>query len=213
MSDPTLSCHPGTQPATWAWISGWGIQPQRFEAAAKRALPEATHRVFAPEPGAVDAALNCGTTHLGGYSLGSLLLLCALDRIDFSGRLCCLAPIPAFCHEAGLGGQTPQAILTSLQAKVERKPEAALKLFYRLSGLIGEPTDGLPYAAASLQWGLEMLATLRAPSDAFPRVHAVIGRADTLMDAGSLQGSFPHHTIIDRGHAYHDLLAALTEIQ
>jgi hypothetical protein len=58
-----------------------------------------------------------------------------------------------------------------------------------------------------------MLATLRAPSDAFPRVHAVIGRADTLMDAGSLQGSFPHHTIIDRGHAYHDLLAALTEIQ
>ena len=102
MSDPQLSCHPGTQPASWAWISGWGIQPQRFEAAAQRALPEATHQVFAPEPGAVEAALNCGATHLGGYSLGSLLLLCALDRIDFSGGFIASRRYRPFAAKPGL---------------------------------------------------------------------------------------------------------------
>lgn len=191
---------------TWAWISGWGIQPERFKAAAERALPDATHQVFAPEPSAVDAMLSSGATHFGGYSLGSLLLMNALDRIDKANTAICLAPIPSFCKEAELGGVTPRAILNSLQAKLERKPEAALKLFYRLAGLADEPLDGLPYSADSLVWGLEMLATLSAPKTAFQEVHAIIGGSDSLMDATTLRTLFPNNSITESGHDYHDLL-------
>ena len=194
---------------TWAWISGWGIQPERFKAAAERALPDATHQVFAPEPSAVDAVLSSGATHLGGYSLGSLLLMNALGCIEHSIAVTCLAPIPAFCKEDELGGQTPRAILQGLQAKLARKPEAALKLFYRLTGLTNEPTDTLPYSEESLRWGLEMLATMSAQRSAFPKVHAIIGKSDSLMDATTLQGLFGRHSITDNGHDYNELLPIL----
>ncbi len=198
---------------TWAWISGWGIQPERFKAAAERALPDATHQVFAPEPGAVDAVLSSGATHLGGYSLGSLLLMNAFEQIDSTCKLTCLAPIPAFCKEAEMGGVTPQKVLQSLQSKLECKPEATLKLFYRLAGLSNESVDTLPYSVDSLVWGLEMLATQSAPEKAFQRVHAVIGEADSLMDAGALRNSFPDHTSVTHGHDYNDLLPLVAELQ
>lgn len=198
---------------TWAWISGWGIQPERFKAAAERALPDATHQVFAPEPGAVDAVLSSGATRFGGYSLGSLLLMNAFDRIDSSNTVTCLAPIPSFCKEAELGGVTPRAILNSLQAKLERKPEAALKLFYRLAGLANEPIDSLPYSEESLRWGLEMLSTLSATKAAFQEVHAVIGDSDSLMDPATLRTIFPHHSSTESGHDYHDLLPLIATQQ
>lgn len=190
----------------WAWISGWGIQPERFQAAVESALPNATHTVFAPEPEAIDAALHSGASHLGGYSLGSLLLMTAMDRIDATSKVVCLAPIPAFCKEAEMGGRTPRSILESLQLKVERKPEAALKLFYRLAGLSQEPTDTLPYSLDSLKWGLEMLATLSAHKTAFEPVHAVIGEEDALMDSNALRELFPNHTSTSQSHSYHHLL-------
>ena len=191
---------------TWAWISGWGIQPERFKAAAERALPDATHQVFAPEPNAVDAALSSGASRIGGYSLGSLLLMNAVDRIGSACPATCLAPIPSFCKEAGLGGQTPRAILESLQAKLERNPQAALKLFYRLSGLNDEPSGTLPYSIESLQWSLEVLATQFAPQDAFARVHAIISDADRLIDSHTLRALFPQHRTVASGHDYNDLL-------
>lgn len=198
---------------TWAWISGWGIQPERFKAAAERALPDARHLAFAPEPNAVDAVLSSGATHFGGYSLGSLLLMNALNRIDSSNTVICLAPIPSFCKESEFGGMTPRAILGSLQAKLERKPEAALKLFYRLAGLNNEPTDSLPYSLDGLTWGLEALATQSAAKDVFQQTHAIIGETDTLMDADRLSELFPNHTLTARGHDYNDLLSVVATLR
>lgn len=198
---------------TWAWISGWGIQPERFKAAAERALPDATHQVFAPEPDVIDAVLSSGASHFGGYSLGSLLLMRAVDGIDRSCTVICLAPIPAFCKEAAMGGLTPRKIVESLQLKLERKPEAALKLFYRLSELNDEPTGVLPYSVDSLIWGLDMLATQSAPQEAFERMHALISEADSLMDATTLRGLFKNHSSTARGHDYHDLLPMLATLQ
>ena len=197
----------------WAWISGWGIQPERFQAAVERALPDASHAVFAPTPDAVEAVVSIGASHLGGYSLGSLLLMNALSRVESTSKIYCLAPIPAFCKEAEFGGSTPRAILKSLQAKLERKPEAALKLFYRLAGLDDEPSDNLPYSLESLTWGLEMLSAMVAPKDAFGRVHAVISYSDTLMDANTLQALFPRHSTTEKGHDYHHLLPLVATAQ
>ena len=196
MSDPALNCHSGTQPATWAWISGWGVQPERFEAAAKRALPQATHRVYAPEPGAVDA-FELRATHIGGY-------FCA-HSIASTSRSALLPRADTAFARGQLGGQP--RILTSLQAKLEL-PEAALKLFYRLCGLAAEPNDALPYAAPSL--------TCPASRRCAPRMVAACACCDwqsrTLMDADSLQGSF-HITQPSPWTDYHDLLAALSELQ
>ncbi len=200
-------------PDKWVWISGWGIQPERFLHTVERALPGASHQVFAPEPDAIDAALSSGASHFGGYSLGSLLLMTALDRIDSTSKVVCLAPIPAFCKEAEMGGLTPQSILESLQLKLERKPEAALKLFYRLAGLAAEPTDALPYSLDSLKWGLEQLATLSAPSSAFERVHAMISEEDSLMGATAVRDLFPHHSLVAQGHDYHDLLPLVVTLK
>lgn len=194
---------------TWAWISGWGVQPERFKAAADRALPGATHHVLAPDPDAVDTVLSSGATHFGGYSLGSLLLMNALERIDRSNTVTCIAPIPSFCKEAELGGRTPRSILESLQVKLARKPEAALKLFYRLAGLADEPIDTLPYSIDSLEWGLEMLATQNAPTNELERVHAIIGETDPLMSAETLRTLFPNQTSTAQGHDYNNLFPAI----
>lgn len=193
----------------WAWISGWGIQPDRFKAVVERVMPGATHRVVAPEPSAVDATLSSGATHFGGYSLGSLLLMNAIDRINSSSTVTCLAPIPAFCKEEKLGGQTPRAILESLQAKLDRNPQAALKLFYRISGLNEEPSERLPYSIDSMKWGLEILATRSAQQDAFSRVYAIISDTDRLMDSHTLRSLFQQHRTVVCGHDYNDLLPTL----
>lgn len=197
----------------WAWISGWGIQPQRFQAAVEAALPDASHTVVAPSPDAVESVLHAGATHIGGYSLGSLLILNALDRIPAETEVLCMAPILAFCEEDQMGGTTPRASLNLLQAKLAKNPKAALKLFYRMVNLPDEPLDVLPYPDATLTWGLEQLARLQAGASNLGRVTAIIGQDDRLLDAQKISSFFERKSLIDSQHDYKALctkLCALT---
>ncbi len=192
---------------SWAWISGWGIRPERFQAVVESAFPQATHRVFAPEPGAVEAVLTSGASNFGAYSLGSLLLLEAIDRIPASAKILCVAPVLAFCEEAGMGGTTPLASLQTLQAKLAKNPAAALKLFYRLANLLEEPTGTLPYSAESLHWGLDMLATRQVPPVGLDRVEVILGKQDRLLDVKKLLTFFERKTVIDSQHDYRALFS------
>lgn len=198
-----------TQSRKWAWISGWGIQPQRFQAAVETVMPDDLHKVFAPEPQAIELALQSQPSHFGSYSLGSLLLLDALDQIPLNTTVVCIAPILAFCKEAEMGGTTPLGSLQLLQAKLDQNPSAALKLFYRLAKLSDEPTDDLPYPIESLAWGLQQLATIRARSTNLKGVEVVIGKQDPLLNADVLCSFFEHPTTIQSQHHYQDLLTGL----
>lgn len=195
---------------TWAWISGWGIHPERFKAAAEQALPAYRHTVFAPSPRAVEDALQCGASRIGGYSLGSLLLLAALPRIPDRLDITCLAPFTAFCEESQQGGTTPLATLQLLQTRLEKQPAKAIKLFYRLAGLNDEPCEALPYAAEDLTWGLQQLASVQVDSADLERTKGLVGLTDPLVRGTVLQSHWAHCAVIDNcTHRYDSLLSAL----
>ncbi len=195
---------------TWAWISGWAICPERFKAAAAQALPQYTHTVFAPSPGAVADLLNSGAARIGGYSLGSLLLLEALPRIPKELEITCLAPFTAFCEESQQGGTTPLATLQLLQARLEKQPAKAIKLFYRLAGLHDEPCKALPYAAEDLVWGLQQLATVQVNTAYLERVNGLVGLTDPLLRGTVVQSQWAQCAVSEHcSHRYDSLLSAL----
>ena len=193
----------------WAWISGWGVAPERFHAAVCAALPGREHLVVPPTETAVTAVLNSGAMHVAGYSLGSLLLMCAADRIPAGVSVHCLAPIVAFCEGAECGGLTPASGVDMLAKRMEQSPSKALKLFYRLAGLNDEPSEVLPYAVDELQWGLSALRDLQADLSLLRGVRAVIGSRDPLLDSGVLRHYFDGSTELDVGHGYVDLLEGM----
>ncbi|WP_269522915.1 hypothetical protein [Coraliomargarita parva] len=195
-------------PERYAWISGWGIRAADFESAVMSLRPDAHHLVLEPTQWAVDDLLAFRPDHIVGYSLGSLLLLHAIDRLPDTADIVCLAPILGFCRECGLGGTTPQASLGALQRKLLQSPHKALKLFYRLSGLDEKPQDSLPYRYADLSWGLQALNRLRAAPEATQRVFAIIGEQDPLLRSQTLEEYFDHTFTVSTGHAYPSLIAA-----
>ncbi|MFQ3271486.1 MAG: hypothetical protein ACI9A1_001812, partial [Lentimonas sp.] len=197
-------------PNTWIWISGWGICPDRFKAAAKSALPNYAHEVLAPTPDAIEAVLSSGADRIGGYSLGSLILLSEMSRIPEDVEVTCLAPFTAFCEESKLGGTTPLASLRMLQARLEKEPEKAIKLFYRLAALNDEPTDQLPYSIEHLRWGLEQLAGLQADTTLLSRAKGYVGLTDSFVRGTLLHSQWKKCALIDNcSHAYRELFASL----
>ncbi|CAA6689809.1 MULTISPECIES: hypothetical protein [unclassified Lentimonas] len=199
---------------TWIWISGWGICPDRFKAAAEAALPNYSHEVLAPTPDAFEAVLRSGAKRIGGYSLGSLILLSELARVPEDAEVTCLAPFTAFCKESRMGGTTPRASLGILQMRLELQPEKAIKLFYRLSGLTDEPTRHLPYPVEDLTWGLEQLAGLQADTALLCRVKGYVGLTDALVRGIVLNSHWSKCQLIDNcSHSYHELFASLPQIE
>jgi hypothetical protein len=199
---------------TWIWISGWAICPERFKAAAELALPNYRHEVLAPTPDAIETVLRSDASRVGGYSLGSLILLSELSRIPEAMEVTCLAPFTAFCKESGLGGTTPRASLRMLQNRLESQPEKAIKLFYRLAGLIDEPTDELPYPVEDLIWGLEQLAGLQVDTTLLCRAKGYVGLTDTLVRGTLLKSQWANCDLIEQcSHAYHELFASLPLIE
>jgi hypothetical protein len=199
---------------TWIWISGWAICPERFKAAAESALPHYQHEVLPPTPDAFEAVLRSGASRIGGYSLGSLILLSELTRIPEDIEVTCLAPFTAFCEESGLGGTTPTASLRMLQKRLEAQPEKAIRLFYRLAGLPDEPTDKLPYSVEDLMWGLGQLAGLQVDTTLLCRAKGYVGLTDALIRGTLLQSQWANCDLIENcSHAYHELFASLPLIE
>ena len=198
---------------TWIWISGWGICPKRFKTAVESALPDYSHQVVAPTPNALETVLTSGTDRIGGYSLGSLILLSALEQFQEAANITCTAPFITFCKEDQLGGTTPKATLRSLQQRLRKQPEKTLQLFYRLAGLKDEPTDRLPYAIEHLEWGLEQLANLRANINLLNHAKGLAGLTDSLIDYKVIQTKWEKcHFVGSLNHNYHPLLIALSKI-
>ena len=139
----------------WIWISGWAIDPKRFQRTVEDALPKDSHQVLVPEPNALKTVLNSHADRIGGYSLGSLILLSALEQIPENARITCLAPFIRFCKDGSLGGTTTIETLQALRQRLSTRPQKTLQLFYRLAGLITEPTHDLPYPIEYLEWGLQ----------------------------------------------------------
>ena len=196
---------------TWIWISGWAIDPDRFKSAVEWALPNDSHQVLAPAPNALEKALAAGTDNIGGYSLGSLILLSALEQIPKVSNITCLAPFIAFCEEDRMGGITSRGTLWSLQKRLQKQPSKTLQLFYRLAGL-NEPLPGkMPYSIEDLEWGLEQLLTLKASTAFSDRVKGIAGLKDPLINHKEMRSKWPKcHFVDECNHDYHKLLVALS---
>lgn len=195
---------------TWIWISGWAICPERFKCDVEQALPNSFHEVLPPTPDALQTVLNGNAGCIGGYSLGSLILLSALTKIPGTTKIICLAPFVSFCREDGLGGTTPRATLESLQKRLRKQPQKTLQLFYRLAGLDETPGTNLPYSIEDLEWGLEQLATLRADVAHLDRVVAISGLSDSLINSDEMQTAWPGCQFSDAcNHDYRKLLTRL----
>ena len=198
-------------PRMWIWISGWAICPDRFSSEVQSVLPNDLHQVLAPTQEALEKVLASDADCIGGYSLGSLILLSALGQFKEVTNITCLAPFIAFCKEAQLGGTTPRKVLRGLQQRLVKQPEKTIKLFYRLAGLNDEPTGRLPYPIEHLEWGLKQLATLEAEMILPNRVQAIAGSMDPLMDKREMSSKWPAcHFIDDCDHNYRKLLSVLS---
>ncbi|MGK0176603.1 MAG: hypothetical protein ACJAT5_000652 [Lentimonas sp.] len=199
---------------TWIWISGWAIYPDQFRSAVELALPEDSHQVLAPTPDALERVLASGADRIGGYSLGSLILLSALEQIPEVADITCLAPFISFCKEDQLGGTTPKATLQTLQKRLQKQPAKTLQLFYRLAGL-SHPlaADRLPYPIEHLEWGLEQLATLQVKTTLLGRAKAIVGLTDPLIEEKEMRSKWSTcHFINECDHDYRRLLVALSDM-
>lgn len=199
---------------TWIWISGWAIEPERFQAAVEQALHEDSHKVIPPTPKALEKVIASDTDFIGSYSLGGLILLSGIKQIPETAKIVCLAPFIAFCKEDQLGGTTPRATLRALQQRLRKQPQKTLKLFYRLAGLEDTlPTD-LPYSIEHLEWGLEQLANLQADRTALSRVKTIAGLKDPLLAVNQIRPEWPNCYFSDEcNHDYRQLLVALSSLR
>jgi hypothetical protein len=194
----------------WIWISGWGIYPDQFRNAVELALPEDSHQILAPAPDALEKVLASDADCIGGYSLGSLILLSALEQLPEDVDIICMAPFLAFCREDQLGGTTPQATLKTLQKRLQLQPAKTLQLFYRLAGLSDQLADDLPYPIEHLIWGLEQLANLKADTTCLGRAKAVAGLTDPLINSKEMQSHWPGCYFANNcNHDYRKLLTRI----
>ena len=191
----------------WIWISGWAIDPDRFRSAVEHALPDGSHQVLAPTPDALETVCASDADRIGGYSLGSLILLSALEQLNTTAPIVCLAPFISFCKEDDLGGTTPAVTLHALQQRLRTRPQKALQLFYRLAGLTTEPGHDLPYPLEHLEWGLEQLACLKANTTSLARASGIAGLTDPLLDRRKMRAQWQTCHFADQcGHDYQPLL-------
>ena len=197
-----------------AWIGGWGISPERWRPLAA-ALPVAAHRFLAPVRGAAEAAAD--SDWVVAWSLGAWrVLAAAAGGVVFRGRVWLLAPFVAFGSEYGLGGRCSVSQVRWLRRWMERDPAGALNDFCQRARL-EKGTEQLPYGIEELLEGLDRLAEdasggLRSfAGRGLPAGwKAVVGGADSLLEAGKVQESLPGCRVVPGiGHAAEGLLAAL----
>lgn len=197
----------------WGWISGWGFPPSVLAQVVEACWPHHRHTVIAPSPRALPQLRALDLDVIAGYSLGSLLLLADKTEPDNRSHFA-FAPILAFDAEAGLGGKTPTRSREAVQARFERSPSTAIKLYLRLAGLSDLGSDQLPYAEADLQWGLDALGELRARPDTVSRSHLFLGTEDPLVDASAVGAQFSHAISLPRvNHDFRLLLPAAAALQ
>ena len=200
--------------STWVWISGWAVCTKRFKSAVERSLPECSHQVLAPTPDAFETVLESNASYIGGYSLGSLILLSELEQIPKNINIICLAPFISFCQEDQLGGTTPRSSLQMLQRRLKAQPSKTLKLFYRLAGLGDEPSDCLPYELEHLEWGLEQLACLKANIDLLYRAKGFVGLTDALINPIVVKSKWLNCRLMEQcNHDYSNLLNIFSQIE
>lgn len=197
---------------TWIWISGWAIDPDRFKSAVESALPNDSHQVLAPVQDALEKALGADADNIGGYSLGSLILLSALEQIPKVANIICLAPFIAFCKEDQMGGATPRGTLQALQKRLQKQPQKTLQLFHRLAGLNDPLSSQLPYPIEDLEWGLKQLLTLKASTTFSGRVKGFAGLKDPLINHKEMRSRWPTCDFVNGcNHDYRKLLVALSD--
>ena len=174
-------------------------------------MPNDSHQVLTPSPNALERALTVDADNIGGYSLGSLILLSAIEQIPKVSNITCLAPFTAFCKEDRSGGTTPKKTIQGLQKRLQKQPRKTLQLFYRLAGLNEPLSDHMPYSMEDLVWGLEQLLTLKASTTLPERARGMAGLQDPLINYEEMRSKWPRcHFVDECTHDYHKLLVALS---
>lgn len=170
------------------WILGWAVPPSWFVGYAKTAFPEATHICVEPGPDFWEQLEQAGPFDaLGGYSLGSQLLLKSPARASaLSSQIGLLAPIFAFAGEAELGGRISRTQVRYLSRWLPQEREAALTDFYRRAGLDISASLSTDISLPTLEWGLSRLETGKVQPPAPENWKLYCGTADVLLDGERL---------------------------
>ena len=192
-----------------AWLLGWAVPVEWFSSEAARALPQAQHVCVPAAPdwrARLESLPACDA--VGGYSLGTLLLLGAQGWVAERWKTVgLLAPIWAFPAEAGRGGRVPRAQLKALSRRVRRDPLKACADFREWAGLGAAQGDAGP--PETLCWGLEQLDVSSTEPGLPGGWSAYAGDQDRLLDARALARGAPELRVVaGAGHEPAPLLRA-----
>lgn len=173
------------------WVLGWATPGSWFSAEAAWAWPGAEHVCVPAAPdwfGRIDALGPLDA--VGGYSLGTLLLLSERERVSARwARVGLMAPTWAFPVEAGRGGRVARAQVRALAGWTRRDERAAKADFYERAGL--GLVLGATEPAETLRWGLGELERRAAEPGLPAGWFAAIGTDDALLDADALARAEP----------------------
>lgn len=199
------------------WISGWGVDPLRWRAAALEWRPAVSHVFLPPRLGAAEMAADSDI--VVAWSLGAWRVLSAASSgVVFSGRAILLAPFVAFCAEHGMGGKCAQSQVRWLRRWILRDGRAALADFHQRAGLGTAPAD-TPYPLVEMLEGLDRLAEDASPAlrqfaarGLPPGWAALVGDQDALLNAEAVCRALPGCRIVSGGtHAPETLLPVVKE--
>lgn len=179
------------------WILGWAVPETWFAELARAAAPEWEHVCHAASPDVVAQVTKAGAFDLiGGYSLGSHLLLAACPALP----AVLLAPIFAFPQEAGTGGKVARAQIKHLARWLRREPRAALSDFFRRAGLdVVPPANITGGDLARLLWGLAQLENSFVSLALPVGWSAWCGADDPLIDSAWLHERVPAVKVVAGG--------------
>jgi hypothetical protein len=194
-----------------AWMLGWAAPEAWFAPIAREFLPAADHVFVSATPEAIGQLAAAGACDwIVGYSLGSLLLLEAADRLA-GRRVALLAPIFAFPSEEGLGGRISRTQVRQLARWLRHEPLAALADFYERA-VLHIPSGQHPGTPEHLLWGLERLEKERVEPRLPPGWSAWCGEKDALLNAERLHELEPAVVVVPGGtHHPRELIRAWTE--
>jgi hypothetical protein len=186
------------------WVGGWGLPPAWMKSLLEGAAPEVDHCVV-PPTAAIEEAAFSRYARVGGFSLGTLLLLrCRMER-----PVVLLSPIFGYTAEMGLGGKVRATQVRYLMRWLERDPLAALGDFYQRARLDIEPPEQLPYPIEDLQWGLEQLLHQQVEPRLPEGWQGRLGAEDPFLDAARMVALEPRLLIVSGGG--HDPASLLQE--
>jgi len=194
----------------WLWIGGWALPVEWQSRLLKKYWPDFSHDVLTPNELCMAEfvqRMDSGDyVRLGGYSLGSLLLLRSLHSEPPLPTLL-LAPILDFKSESALGGRMRRGHLGALEMQLRQDPLVAVNDFYQRAGLNVDKAKTLPYKVEDLRWGIQQLREAAAIHWRYAQIQAFVGEGDLLLNAAILQQQWPEVVILPGvGHDLSDLL-------